>query len=200
MPSFDWGQPNTAPMTLSLSFEGVRAYGNISPDVADMTLDSFSLWAHNTLNNTRRLRIALYSGGTLSDVNGATLLASTGVFTFPALTASPTWYTLAPTVPGVAIPRNSLIWVVAAFEQVTIRYSTNSADSGNFQSARAGARVENQRPATDVMTLGFPSTLSTVTFGSSWLPLYMTYSTPAPGPSLGAIEQYRRNQLLMVDR
>lgn len=171
-----FGQTNSANIaTKGTVFNVCRGIGGTSPNVSGMTLTSVSVELYlESPFTTRDTRIAVYTGGTLDNPTTATLLEDFGTVSVSAST--PTIYTLN-SATNPSIPANTPIWIFSKNshgDSLVLDYSTNSADSGDWQSARGRAAITGIGLASGT---AWPSTLGgSVTFGNFWYAWYLTYS------------------------
>lgn len=171
-----WGQTSTTNATNNASFSTTfRMMGGTSPNVSGMTLDSVSV---DFSGSGQSLRVAVYSGGSLSDPVGATLVEDLGQITING--ARQFWTVNSASNPSIAA--NAPLWIaVKQGAGATGYWSTSSTDAGDFQTARGRNNHTGQTNGTTV-TAAFPSTLDgTASFTSAWYAWYLTYSTGGSG-------------------
>lgn len=175
----DFGQISATNFATPGTFRSVfRMLGNTAPNLDNMVLQSVSTrWGRESPFNSQDVRVAVYTGGSLTDPVGATLLEDLGTFTVNANTLS-TLYTKN-SVSNPTIPKNVPVWIAAksnAADSLVLGISTSSADAGDWQSARGRSNIASPTGGTD-HTVAFPSTLDgTSTFASTWYAWYLTYN------------------------
>ena len=173
-----WGMTNAAGASNSFAFDAVfRMVGGTSPNLADMQLDSISLYFSGS---GQQPRIALYTGGTAADPTGATLVEDLGQLT---INGSAAFYTINSTS-NPTIPQNAQIWIAVKHgtSGPTGYLDTNSANRGDLD-ANGRDNLTGVTGGTD-QTVAFPATLDgTDSFAGFYYPWYLTYSIVA-GPTI----------------
>ncbi len=168
----NWGDTTNNGTTTNVSF--ARAMGGTSPNEDSMILKSVSIYVGNTHNS--QIRLGVYSGGNLSTgPDGATRLCDGNI---TSGNGTNQWLTL--TCADTAIPKNTPLWI--AFKgndsNFAVRYSTNSGDGGDFQTARG--RFNSTAVSTSEST-SYPVTWPADggTFADFWYSAYLTYESGA---------------------
>lgn len=177
-----WGQTVTTNATNSTALNSTfRLMGGTSPNTAGMTLNSVSL---DLSGSGQSIRVAVYTGGTLTNPTGATLVEDLGQLT---INGARQFFTVN-SASSPSLPQNATLWIAVKMgaSGATGYWSTSSADAGDFQTARGRADQTGQTNGTNV-TLAFPSTLDgTANFSPAWYPWYLTYTVGSPAtPAFG---------------
>ncbi len=168
----DWGRPAVNPNGPS-NINYTRAMGGTSPNTDFMTLQSVSIYVSGT--NSADVRLGVYTGGTLANPSGATLLCDAGL-TPIGLTNQ--WITLA--CPAVTIPKNTPTWVAFKGNDsgFAIPYQNNNGGAGNFQLTRG--RYNSTSVSTNENT-AYPATWTAGgSFGNYWYSVYLSYTVTPP--------------------
>jgi hypothetical protein len=142
---------------------------------SSQTLNSVEIYCSS--GGSGQARVAVYTGGTLSDPTGATLLEDLGAITAPATAA----FTSISSTANPTIPANAIVWIYvhsATAQGFSVYASTNSADSGDFQSARGrGDLGVGQTP-----TGAAPASLGAASFSNFWYSWRLDATVAASGP------------------
>lgn len=170
-----WGQTNNTGATTSAPLNSTfRLMGGTSPNTAGMVLNSVSL---DLSGSGQVIRTAVYTGGTLANPTGATLVEDLGQLTING--ARQFW--TANSVSNPSIPQNSPLWIAVKMggSGAIGYFSSSSIDAGDFQTVRGRSNQTGQTNGTDP-TAVFPSTLDgTAAFAGFWYPWYLTYTINA---------------------
>jgi len=163
----DWGITTVGAFTGTHT--DIKAMGGTSPNINDMTV--FRLWYYSEGSGT--LTIALYTGGALTNAQGAVRRTEAH-----NISVSAGWNAV--DVPDYSWLPHTITWIAwAKSSGANTRASNSSADAGDFQSARGRYTVSS--PADYDETTALPSTMGAGVFDVSyWHSVYAEYSYPAP--------------------
>ncbi|MCW4001640.1 MAG: hypothetical protein NWE97_00410 [Candidatus Bathyarchaeota archaeon] len=162
----DWGDTNN-PGGTSAAQTTARAMGGTSPDVDNMTLTSISVWWGGTGTG----RLAVYQGGALDNLTGATLVWDAGEVAIPATAG---WVTISGG--SASLAKNEVTWIAWKCDDADYYYETSWDSASDFQSARGRAELTAEGvDSTDV----WDATIGTFSFGTYWYDMYINYTVPA---------------------
>ena len=168
----NWGITTIGGTAYNLS--DIRAMSEISPNIANMVLQSISIYCGALHNN--QIRVALYQGGSAESPVDATLIEDLGQ---TAGSGTTEWVVVASGI-NPAIPANTRIWIAFKGDDggFTLQSSSDSGDAGNFR-ADVG-RWSGTGPSENEAS-GFAATwpADSGSFGSFWYSIYLTYETPS---------------------
>ena len=173
--NFNWGKTNPGTSATTANF--TRVMSGTAPASTGMKLMSVTVYVG--ANHGDQLRLAVYSGGSLSaGPAGATLLYDFGQ---TSGTGTNQWLTLTHPGAGVAVPANQPLWISLKSNGGGTGFQVvygSSATGSNFQSTRG--RYNSSSVSTDD-TVAFPATwpADSGTFSNYWYSVYITYSTGA---------------------
>ncbi len=175
-----WGQPTNLGSNFAQD-TAVRIIGGDGPAGAQQ-ITSINLYGFMT-SGTGDVRLGVYTGGTLTDPSGASLLWDAGKVTLGVTEQA---YQI--THSGVSLPGGQVLWLAWRTGVSALRFkgSTSSVDAGDFQSARG--RFNTTLTPVDENT-AFPSSLgdqSGGSFGNFWYSLWLEI-TPDAGGGKGGI-------------
>jgi hypothetical protein len=148
-----------------------RMMGGTSPNIDNMRLRTVRIEAKGVGTQPR---VAVYTGGSLDNPIGATLLEDLGQMT---LADGKQFHgKLSDHTPS--IPKNTPVWVAFKHDTgaPTVYYNSSGEPYFDFQTERGRAQITGATGGTD-QTAGFPTTLDgTAAFSSSWYSYYLTYT------------------------
>jgi hypothetical protein len=150
-----------------------RLLGGVSPDIDDMKITSIQMACRDT--HSDQIRLGVYTGGSLSNPTGASLLYDFGV-TSGSVTDD--WITINHPSDGVSWPKNTNTWLgwKGNDNGFGIFYTQLSQFSGDTQSARG------RWSSTSISTLessAWPSSIpSGGSFSDFWYPIIVRYTAP----------------------
>ena len=180
-----WGNNNWEMNSFSFGIQGACMTGGMSSENEE-TILGFGIggmgWRGEAYTYEGRIRAAIYTGGTLSDPTGATLLWDVGIVTIgPHGDIGSRWEVDHPSG-GVALPADSVTWIALKFYDplqlvkvlfLNTRFSAGdlpvgSSTCGDFQDSR-GSYWLNADPSlfddfepnaiNDAITVAFPATI-----------------------------------------
>ncbi|MDM8515446.1 PKD domain-containing protein [Desulfobacterales bacterium HSG16] len=145
-----------------------RAMGGMSPNADNMVATSVAIFLGAQMGD---VRMALYSGGTLSNPSGAKLIWDAGTINSQGVKG---WYTIKHPAGGILVDKNTPTWI--AWKQdsgVATYHSSSVSQSGDFQNDRG--RNDNSFDINP--DVKFPSTYAdSGSFSSYWYSTYLTYT------------------------
>jgi len=160
----NWGITSSS-FTTTSTYTNYRYMGGMSPSLDNMTVTKLYV----RYSGTGTVAIALYTGGTLTDPTGATKRTETY-----NVAVSTGWNAI--DVPDYSLPKNTVTWIGLAHGGGSTYYSTNSADSGDFQSANG--RWSQTTPSNADETAPMPNNPGAGSFGNFWYAFYAEYKVP----------------------
>ncbi|MCH7912468.1 MAG: VCBS repeat-containing protein, partial [Deltaproteobacteria bacterium] len=162
---FSWGRSvqNSTASPASHS----RTMAGTSPNTDNMVLKSISMYFGA---DTGDVRLAVYTGGTLTDPAAATLLWDAGTVN-PGGVAG--LYTITHPSVGVSWPKNTVTWLAwKRNTSVNVYYDTDSSAAGDFQTARG----RNDNSFDQTPSVAFPATYGeTGAFSNFWYSINVSY-------------------------
>lgn len=164
VPLSKWGQ--TAELKSYSTAQATRAIGGLTTE--NMSIQSISMY----LGGAGKTRLAIYTGGSLSDPGTARLLWDAGVVTVD----QKGWYTLEYSGNDLRVDAGTVVWLAWKKESgVAYYYSTNSENAGDFQPDRG----RNKNNFGSDSGTRFPEIYGTAgTFANYWYSVYLSYSVP----------------------
>ena len=156
-----WGVTSSA-FTKSVPNSNYRYMGGMSPNIDNMKVTKL----HIRCSGTGTIAIALYTGGALTTPIGAT--KRTEAYN---ITVSAGWNEI--DVPDYYWEKNTVTWIGWCTAGGSVYYSSNSADAGNFQSARG--RWSQTTPSDADETSPMPTSPSSGSFNNYWYAVYAEY-------------------------
>jgi len=170
--NYSWGI--TTALSSSTNISSCRSMGGQSPDKDNMKLQSVSIYVGSSHLN--QLRLAVYQGGVLGNASGpegATLLKDFGV---TSGSGTNQWLTLnVDPTDNIYLAKNTPTWIAYKGNDATFttRYSSSSADAGDFQTWTG--RFEGGISSDE--SVAYPSTYPAPSGNASyWYSIYLNYT------------------------
>ena len=164
----NWGKMSVGGMSTTASHS--RTMGGTSPDIANMTIGSISIYLGA---QTGDVRLAVYTGGTLDNPTSATLLWDAGIVNSNGVEG---WYSIEHPSGGVSLPANTVTWLAWKRDTgVAVYYDDATGDPGDFQVARG----RNDNSFNEDPSVAYPATYGEVgSFADFWYSIYLSVDTP----------------------
>ena len=175
-PGTGWGKPDTDWMGYSTGAV-CQAMGGTSPNYSTLRITSIRVLC-GIASGSASIRLGVYTGGSLSDPEGATLLWDAGATTVSH--GSFNWETITHPSGGVNWPGNTPTWLVAKWSDFNLRAAIESGTPPviaeicqDFQASRGRYTCPGlgTNPAV-AFAATFPDS---GTFGNFWVHIYVTY-------------------------
>lgn len=157
----------------------VRCFGGQFTAGAGFEVTSLHVYVSGTQESP--FRIGLYEGGALAvGLDTADLIADSTELTHSGVDGEWVQYNLPS---AVALTNNENYWlcVKGATQDVNLRFSGSSGDSGDWQSARGRYNASPDQSINSNVAFEDPASGTAGSFGNSWYSAYFTYEAAVAG-------------------